>query len=944
MIMKENCIISGKNGFGHVFLRKSYLLSFILIIFFSNCIGFYSTFAQEVDNKSYHDGIVIVKFKDDIGDADKYKSELISILSQTMGEKGNFILKREFPNSKRPSEKYNKFGVENVDITSIYRISFSEDQDVAKIISLLNKQDYFEYVEPLYKLELLYVPDDPMNQTDQYWLNSVHAFDAWDVHQGDTNIVIGISDTGIELSHPDLIYNIKYNYNDMPDGVDNDLDGFTDNFRGWNFAEDNNIVQADINYHGAWVSGIAAAHTDNGIGVSGAGFKCKILPLKIANADGVLVNSYQSIVYAADHGCDVVNCSWGGTSYQNMGQDVVNYAVINNDVLIVSAAGNTNSDVAYYPASYENVVSVAGTQMDDQKWSPDNSISSQGSSYSYYVDVCAPATNFRSTGAVDGYTLMWGGTSFASPIVAGCAGILRSYYPDYSANQIAELLKASADNIDTIPYNIPYAGKLGGGRLNIYNALTIDAPPAVSFHDIEVLQSEDSIFIDGIFTNYLSDAENLTITAEIISNYGDLENETVFVGSLLSLENFNSNGDIVIICSENTPYDHKLVLKLNYNAELYQSQQIIEVYVKPGYKNITTDNLELSVAPSGRFGFSDVNSRIGDGFMLGGAFSLFYDCGIIAGISATELYSSVRQVSDFNTVEYPYYVEETEISDTQIKTEFTDSNDYQAYGLRIIEDVYSWLGADNKDFIIVDYQIINESIYDIEDFYFGLFADWDLVESGINSAIFDNENNFMYCRSDNSQTMYAGIKLLSNHEVNNYGLPQIEDGDGTLDITDGFTDIEKFYMISHSNNGYSESSTDIVIYTGAGSLSIASGDTATIGFALIAAESIYNINNALINSMEMYNEVLHPQSVEEIMQAEIVVFPNPASDFLIVNSTIASGQNSQIELYNELGEMVYRNEFSKQLVIELEDFSAGLYSIKICGANINYRGKFIKLD
>ena len=72
---------------------------------------------------------------------------------------------------------------------------------------------------------------------------AIRSYYAWDVHQGDTNIVIGISDTGIDLSHPELIYQIKYNYNDMPDGIDNDLDGFVDNFRGWNFGENNNNVR-----------------------------------------------------------------------------------------------------------------------------------------------------------------------------------------------------------------------------------------------------------------------------------------------------------------------------------------------------------------------------------------------------------------------------------------------------------------------------------------------------------------------------------------------------------------------------------------------------------------------------------------------------------------------------------------------------------------------------
>jgi len=357
-----------------------------------------------------------------------------------------------------------------------------------------------------------------------------------------------------------------------------------------------------------------------------------------------------------------------------------------------------------------------------------------------------------------------------------------------------------------------------------------------------------------------------------------------------------------------------------------------------------TDNLELSVAPSGRLGYSDVNSRIGDGFLIGDVFSLFYDCGIISGISATELYSSIRQVSDFKTSIYPYFIDNNDVSDYQIRTEFTDSNDYNVYGLRIIEDVYSWLGTEKQDFIIVDYNIINESIYDIEDFYFGLFTDWDLVESGINSVILDENNDFMYCRSDVAQTMYAGIKSLSNLDVNNYALPQIEGGDGTVDITDGFPDIEKFYMISHSNSGYEENPTDVVVFTGTGPFDIPSHDTVTVGFAIIASESEFNINNAMINSKNIYDTILHPQNIITNEVAVIRIFPNPANDLLFIHSDLVLGSPFMIEIYNETGEKIFSDRFTGQSVVNLENYSSGLYMVKLIGENKNYVSRFIKLD
>ncbi|GAI36367.1 unnamed protein product, partial [marine sediment metagenome] len=130
---------------------------------------------------------------------------------------------------------------------------------------------------PHYLPELLYTPDDPLN-IYQYYLDTIKAYDAWEICKGDSNIVIGITDTGVDIDHEDLQGNIYYNYNDPINGIDDDNDGFIDNFRGWDLGENDNNPQWEINDHGVVVTGIAGARTDNGIGISGVGFKSRFLP------------------------------------------------------------------------------------------------------------------------------------------------------------------------------------------------------------------------------------------------------------------------------------------------------------------------------------------------------------------------------------------------------------------------------------------------------------------------------------------------------------------------------------------------------------------------------------------------------------------------------------------------------------------------------------------
>lgn len=908
-------------------LKNKYFFTSILLIILVFNLGF-NSFSQNTTNKAYHDNILIVKLKPQENKAFN-NNELEKLIQVYFENKSYFKIEKEFPNSSKTSKNIGKNGKNTVDISNIYRITYLDnDIDPLILAKKMSKSNNFEYVEPLYKIDLLDIPDDPLNEAEQYWLEKVKAYQAWDIHQGDTNIVIGISDTGIEVSHPDLINQIKYNYADPLDGEDNDLDGYIDNFRGWNFAENNNIVSADVNQHGTYVAGIAGASTNNGIGVSGAGYKCKILPLKIMNSEGIIENAYQSIVYAAEHNLNVVNCSWGSPYYQKMGQDVVNYATNNFDLLIVSASGNTNSDLKYYPASYENVLSVAGTQEDDEKWSPENSIAQQGSTYSYSVDLCAPATNFKSTGAIDSYARMYGGTSFAAPIVAGFAGILRSYYPNFNANQIKALIKAGCDNIDTIEYNIPFAGKLGKGRLNMYKSLSMEIPPALVLENINIFENDNAVSIGGSFINYLKNAENLTISVEIINGYANIINPIIFEGNLEQMQTYSSNSLILIELDENIPYDFNLIVKIKYSADDYEDYQFLEFYVNPSYIDISTEKLQLSISANGRIGYSDAQSLIGNGLRYNNLYELFYDCGIISGNSALNLFSSVRQNTDFKNEKYPEIID-SEIAEQHIRLEISDSLDVNSKGIYIIENAYSWI--EDENFIIIDYEIINTSDYPIENYYFGLFTDWDLIEAARNSAIFDQELKMLYAKSNSEQSMNAGIKLLSKQTPIYYALDQADENDEIININDGFSDIEKFYMISNTNFIDAELQTDIVLYTGMGPINIQPKDTISLGFAIISDSNLHKFKQAIIKAEEKYNSLLHPQNIENEWFSEFSIYPNPCSNKLNIN--INNYDDFEVYIYNSFGNEILKLKSIFDLNIDLSDYESGIYFLKIKQGN-----------
>ena len=373
---------------------------------------------------------------------------------------------RKFPLHKEISEQKLHKNNNLVDLSAIYIIELSNIDECNSFIKNIYEENIVEYAVIEHTNELVYTPNDDA-YLSQYYLNNLKIFDAWDISKGDTSIIIGIVDTGVDIDHEDLNQNIYRNVNDPIDGLDNDQDGYIDNYWGWDLGENDNNPQWDSSAsesapHGVWVSGCASAVADNGVGLAGIGYRTKIMPIKISTAASTIINSgYEGIVYAADHGCDIINCSWGSTVGDEYGQDIINYAVFNRNALVVAAAGNNGIELEFYPASYDNVINVGASNIDDNKWSNSN--------YSVTIDCMAPGESVRMTAPNNNYVNGWG-TSFASPIFAGCAAIVKSYYDTLSALQIGEVLRTTCDNIDTVSGNEAFAftGGAHGNTLRSY--------------------------------------------------------------------------------------------------------------------------------------------------------------------------------------------------------------------------------------------------------------------------------------------------------------------------------------------------------------------------------------------------------------------------------------------------------------------------------------------
>lgn len=404
------------------------------LIFF--CMGFLS-FSQNF-NSDYQDGKVIFQvpvgghmFKTFQGEL---QPEDNPFLQSTFQEFGIYEVVQLHPNIK--DEK----------LVRTYEIRFSEIQKADILIERVKSEIDVAYAEKKELHKSFLTPNDTYftnSFNNGMWcLYQVNAPQAWDISTGDANIVVAVTDNAIQVNHPDLVNKI------VPgrDVVDND--------------NDPSPCGGNDGFHGSHVSGTVGAETNNNLGVASLGYNISVMPIKIGNCStGALTGGYDGIIWAADNGADAINMSWGGGGVSTYGQNVCNYAW-NAGVILIAAAGNDNTNQQFYPAAYENVVSVAATTNGDAK--------SSFSQYGTWIDVSAPGSQILSTNEGTSYQMSQG-TSMASPMVASLVGLMLSHAPSATPQDIIDCLLSSADNIDAANGN--YLGQLGSGRINAEEAL-----------------------------------------------------------------------------------------------------------------------------------------------------------------------------------------------------------------------------------------------------------------------------------------------------------------------------------------------------------------------------------------------------------------------------------------------------------------------------------------
>ncbi len=387
-----------------------------------------------------------------------------------------------------------------------FKMDFSEKNDIKELLSELNSNPAIEYAEPAPLFFISLTPNDTYYNSDldggflfgsansSWHLNLINASQAWDVTTGNPNIVVAVLDNAIWINHPDLMNKVVLSV-DLGNG-DDDPNPPTPATYIWS--------------HGTHSAGLIAAETNNGIGVSSIGNGISLMAIKLGDdaSDGQsMAAGFEGIVWAADHGADVISMSWGSPQFFQTMQNIVNYAY-NKGCVLVGAAGNNgngaetqaNPDIPVnyvgYPAALEHVIAVGSCDVGDNK--------SDFSNYGTWIDVLAPGGYAAEGGllgnmffsvlsttaseAGDVSSMMDGsgggaasfgisgnydcmqGTSMACPVTSGLCGLILSANPDLTPEELTAILKSTCDNVDS--ENADFIDSIGSGRINAFAAVT----------------------------------------------------------------------------------------------------------------------------------------------------------------------------------------------------------------------------------------------------------------------------------------------------------------------------------------------------------------------------------------------------------------------------------------------------------------------------------------
>ena len=870
-----------------------------------------------------------------------------------------------------------------IGLDRMYRVSYTGSEDPRVVAAEIAALPGVEYADPERIFPVAFVPNEP-RIAQQYALGLMKVQEAWDVTTGSRDVVIGIVDSGVHWQHEDLRPNIwinpgedvnkdgNYTLTDI-NGVDDDGNGYVDDIIGIDFAGPTSSMGGayyDIdpaptptgNNHGTHVAGITAAVGDNGKGIAGVAYNCRILPVKCGTDDGgaTIIRGYDGIVYAADMGARVINCSWGGSgSALQSEQDRILYAQ-SKGAVVVAASGNDGKEDVFTPASYNGVLSVASVGSADRV--------SSYSNYGTWVDVSAPGEGIVSSVSQSNsaYAAM-SGTSMASPQVAGLVALVASHRPTLDAEQLAEVVRVTSENIVTSPSS-RYYRKVGYGRVNALRALTLSAPSVrlVDWHlddstrgnNNGIVDRGETILVTMTFKNVLDPTKSALVTLSSPNTNVTIANPEFALGALGTGQTIsNASAPFEITMADVEALNETVPLNFVITDDGYNDYGGVQFFQQPTYRDHTENDILTTVTNDGNIGFDDFSGLRGKGFIYkNNTFNVLFEGALMIGamvngarrvVDVARDESGSAQLQDFIGAAPVLMSTPGPIAAQEGVTEFTDNAApvTNRLGVRVKAHSYQFNEPDLMGMIIMRYEIENTSQNTWTGTHVGIYFDWDIGKNAFNDyADFDTtqRTGVAWARSGDVPTVVGVTALNRDVPLHYMSMNNPDNGSSpNFGVHDGYTKTEKYLSMSSGILKRQSNVSDISQIIGSGPWTLAPGEKAEAGFALFAGFSRNEVVARTPHALDAWKRITGTTSVAEVARPSgmtIGAYPHPASlardGAVTIAWTLPQSSSVRVVVHDLLGRVVHASPvmFSDTrgaTTIDLAGLTAGSYLVHL---------------
>jgi hypothetical protein len=495
--------------------------------------------------------------------------------------------------------------------------------------------------------------------------------------------------------------------------------------------------------------------------------------------------------------------------------------------------------------------------------------------------------------------------------------------------QIGEKLRVTCDDIDYL--NPGLEGQMGKGRLNVLKALTQSSPSIrnqnLTINNNKAVAQGDTMQVYLDLKNFLDPAAGLSLTLTSTSSFIHVLNPQLSVGDMGTLERRNGVGPFNVVISTSVPNNSTALFKITYSANknTYNDFEAFTVPINVDYINVTVNSITTTLTSNGRVGYSSPGESNGLGFIYKNK-NLLYEASLMVGNSPLSVSNNARNPTGSDN----HFVTQIKASrhnpsapDFDGEAEFQDTGSPNPLKIFVKNVVKAYQNPPDDKYAIVEYTIYNKNTSRLSGLYIGLFTDWDVDVNGKDITRYDSFGKLCYTYGKSGNTVYAGIKLLSNTAFPVY-YPLSKEVPGNP-LFDGFTTADKFQALSSgvaatSLGENSANGIDVAFVSGYGPYSIRPDDSVKVAFAFIAGDNLQDLVNTAAAAQKKYSII---SSANEFSSQPLLKqnFPNPSQNNTVIQFSIPDPGITTLDIDDIQGHRI-------QVLVD-QNLQGGDYSVTV---------------